>query len=42
MRATKRRFMPNLRRLRIVLGGQVKRALVCTRCIKANKITRPA
>lgn len=42
MRATKRRFMPNLQRLRIVLAGKVQRALVCTRCIKANKITRTA
>lgn len=39
-RKTKRRFMPNLQRIKIVLGGEPKRALVCTSCIRANKVTR--
>jgi large subunit ribosomal protein L28 len=39
---TKRRFMPNLQRIRIVIGGVTRRAKVCTSCIKANKVQRPA
>lgn len=37
---TKRRFMPNLQRIRIMLAGKAQRALVCTSCIRANKVTR--
>ena len=39
---TKRRWLPNLRRIRIVhADGSVKRERVCTRCISAGKITKP-
>jgi large subunit ribosomal protein L28 len=31
---------PNLQRIKIKLNGIVQRALVCTSCIKANKVTR--
>ena len=37
MVATKRRFNPNLQRVRVVLGGKPQRAYVCTRCLKAGK-----
>jgi large subunit ribosomal protein L28 len=40
MVATKRRFNPNLQRLRIVLGGRPTRAYVCTRCLKAGKVEK--
>jgi large subunit ribosomal protein L28 len=40
MVATKRRFDPNLQKIRIVDGGSPKRAYVCTRCIKAGKVTK--
>jgi large subunit ribosomal protein L28 len=40
MVATKRRFDPNLQRVRIMLGGTPTRAYVCTRCIKAGKIEK--
>jgi large subunit ribosomal protein L28 len=40
MVATKRRFTPNLQRLRIVLGGRPTRAYVCTRCLKAGKVEK--
>jgi large subunit ribosomal protein L28 len=40
MVATKRRFEPNLQRLRIVLGGRPTRAFVCTRCLKAGKVEK--
>ena len=37
---TKRRWLPNLQRVRIVEDGDVKRVRVCSRCIKAGKITK--
>jgi large subunit ribosomal protein L28 len=37
MVATKRRFNPNLQRVRVLLDGHPKRAYVCTRCLKAGK-----
>lgn len=37
---TFRRFYPNLQKLKLVLKGVVKRAYVCTKCIKANKIVK--
>ena len=40
MVATKRRFDPNLQRVRVNLGGKAQRAYVCTRCLKAGKVTR--
>ena len=40
MRATKRRFEPNLQKVRIIEGGAPRRAYVCTRCLKANKVTK--
>jgi len=39
---TKRRFLPNLQRVRIVQGGSRKRALVCTACLKSGKAARVA
>ena len=40
MVATKRRFDPNLQRVRVDLGGTPKRVYVCTRCLKAGKVTK--
>lgn len=40
MVASKRRFDPNLQRLRIVKDGIAVRAYVCGRCIKGGKIQR--
>jgi large subunit ribosomal protein L28 len=37
---TKRRWMPNLVSLRTVKGGAVRRMRVCTRCLKAGKVTK--
>jgi large subunit ribosomal protein L28 len=42
MVATKRRFNPNLQRVRVDVGGAPKRVYVCTRCLKANKVTKRA
>jgi large subunit ribosomal protein L28 len=40
MVATKRRFEPNLQRVRIDDGGTPRRVYVCTRCLKAGKVTK--
>ncbi len=40
MVATKRRFDPNLQRVRIFVNGVAKRAYVCTRCLKAGKVQK--
>jgi large subunit ribosomal protein L28 len=40
MVATKRRFEPNLQRVRLVLNGKPTRDYVCTRCLKAGKVTK--
>ena len=39
-RHTKRRFDPNLQRVRVVLNGKAMRAYVCTRCLKAGKVQK--
>ncbi len=39
-RRTRRRFNPNIQRVRTTSGGTPKRMNVCTSCIKAGKITR--
>jgi large subunit ribosomal protein L28 len=40
MVATKRRFDPNLQRVRVLIGGKPTRAYVCTRCLKAGKVQK--
>ncbi len=37
---TKRRWKPNLRRVRAQVGGGVQTLLVCTRCIRSNKVEK--
>jgi large subunit ribosomal protein L28 len=37
---TKRKFAPNLQRVRVVDGGSVVRKTVCTTCIKSNRIKK--
>ena len=36
----KRRFLPNLQRVRAMEGGTAVRRVVCTSCIKAGKVTK--
>ncbi|MGH8907410.1 MAG: 50S ribosomal protein L28 [Egibacteraceae bacterium] len=38
---SKRRWNPNVQRIRIFSGGGVRRATVCTSCMKAGKVVRP-
>ena len=40
MVATRRRFDPNLQRVRIDDNGTPRRVYVCTRCLKAGKIVK--
>jgi large subunit ribosomal protein L28 len=40
MVATKRRFDPNLQRVRVLLNGKPTRAYVCTRCLKGGKVQK--
>ena len=42
MVATKRRFNPNLQKVRIDDGGTPRRVYVCTRCLKAGKVAKAA
>ena len=39
---TKRRFNPNLQRVRVMVGKSAKRIMVCTSCLKAGKVKRAA
>jgi large subunit ribosomal protein L28 len=34
---SKRKFKPNLHRIRVRVDGRVRRLRVCTRCLKAGK-----
>ena len=36
-----RSWQPNLQRVRALVGGGVKRILVCTRCIRTGRVTKP-
>ena len=40
MVATRRRFDPNLQRVRIDDNGTPRRVYVCTRCLKAGKVAK--
>ena len=40
MGATKRRFNPNLQKVRIEVQGAPRREYVCTRCLKAGKVQK--
>ena len=37
---SKRRWSPNLQRVRAVVNGSTKRIDVCTRCLKAGKVQK--
>lgn len=39
-RRTKRRWNPNIQRVRALVDGAPKRVDVCTSCLKAGKITK--
>lgn len=39
---SRRRWLPNLQRVRIMLDGRPMRVRVCTTCIKSNRIVKAA
>jgi len=39
---TKRRWLPNLQRVKAKVGGTVKRLRVCTRCIRSGWVKKAA
>ena len=39
-RHTKAAWKPNVRTVRAVVDGEVKRVNVCTRCLRSGKVTR--
>ena len=39
---TKRRTLPNLRKVRAMVDGSPTRLYVCTRCLKAGKVQKAA
>ena len=41
-RRTRRRWNPNIQRVRAVVNGSTKRIDVCTGCLKAGKVTKAA
>jgi large subunit ribosomal protein L28 len=40
MVATRRRFDPNLQKVRIIVKDAPRREYVCTRCLKAGKVLK--
>jgi large subunit ribosomal protein L28 len=40
MRKTRRRWLPNLRSVRIKERGTVRTAKVCTSCLRSRRVTR--
>ena len=37
---TKRRWYPNIQRVRAIVDGEVTRVNVCTRCLRSGKVQR--
>ena len=40
VKTNKRKFKPNVQKLRIIQAGRTKRASVCTACIRSGNITK--
>ena len=38
---TKRTFRPNIQKMRVQVGGSVKRMKVCAQCLRSGKVTKP-
>ena len=39
-RKTKRRWLPNLQKINILVKGKKLKEYVCTKCLKAGKVTK--
>ncbi|MBN1948953.1 MAG: 50S ribosomal protein L28 [Candidatus Cloacimonetes bacterium] len=40
LNATKRKFYPNLQKIRAEIDGMVKRVKVCTTCLRSNRVQK--
>ncbi len=40
VRATKRKFLPNLQKMRILINGHPQRTYICTKCLKKGNIVK--
>ena len=38
---TRRKFKPNIQRIRVLVGGSAQRKRVCTQCLRSGRIQRP-
>lgn len=39
-RRTRRRWSANVQKMRVMVNGAPKKVAVCTKCLKANKVSR--
>ncbi|MDQ3991901.1 MAG: 50S ribosomal protein L28 [Actinomycetota bacterium] len=39
-RRSRRMWLPNVQRMRVLVDGVARRRFVCTKCLKAGKVTR--
>lgn len=39
---TRRRFLPNLHKVRAIVDGSITSVRVCSRCLRAGKVTKAA
>jgi large subunit ribosomal protein L28 len=39
---TRRRFLPNLQKIRALVNGQAKQVRICTRCLRSGKVQKAA
>jgi len=39
---SKRKWYPNIQRVKVIMGGTVKRIYVCTKCLKKGKVKKAA
>lgn len=40
VRSTKREFLPNLQKMRILIDNQPRQVYVCTKCIKKGRVLK--
>jgi large subunit ribosomal protein L28 len=38
---TRRKFKPNIQRIRVLIGNHVERRRVCTKCLRSGVVKRP-
>ena len=42
VRTSSRRFLPNIQKMKVIVGGSKKTLRVCTKCLRAGKVTKAA